>query len=280
MPVLATCRSKFRWRFVLPVHAESRPDLDERQNPVAGLDYCPIPKNGSSNMKRTMCRLYYAYHGTKPPRGFKDLNRCDITENWLTLVGKRPTWKANTVKIVVLRDPLRRFASAYEYLCKERKRCGRSGKTIHTFARMAYKLLAKGKSKLPKNPDTMHLRRHVAPQSWFCQGPQRLEIMLDDSNPNHLAKEMSDVFERTNVPERVSRKLLANLRRGKRQGKLSSNDDLTQEVLSNTKTLSLFLYMYYNDYKTFQLTPSTQLQKAVENRLGKKVLVNLRSKNF
>ncbi|CAJ0925896.1 unnamed protein product, partial [Mesorhabditis belari] len=93
-----------------------------------GLQYCKIPKTGSTITRTILCDIFREYRGMNFTQEFTDNqtgeNAC-VANAWFPDDGET-IWKKprRVTKFTLVRDPVDRFVSLYGHFCGILKRCG------------------------------------------------------------------------------------------------------------------------------------------------------------
>ncbi|CAJ0567701.1 unnamed protein product, partial [Mesorhabditis spiculigera] len=140
-----------------------------------GLEFCKIPKTGSTIVGNILCDVIREYHGITYAQNISDRLDgefpCFAHNTFKRFNNGVAKWKLQKkIKFAVVRDPIDRFVSMYGHFCSLLRKC--QGRDIHEFAEKVHDALMHRISFVNRDPD---IKLHVLPQADFCDLGSNLE---------------------------------------------------------------------------------------------------------
>ncbi|CAJ0957958.1 unnamed protein product, partial [Mesorhabditis belari] len=234
-------------------------EISDTINPGFGVEYCVIPKTGSTVTKEILCEILRAYKG-KPQRDPKRghsinlTSECEKRGNYLfdlTTKWQRPLLE--TIKFTTVRDPVERFVSIYGYICPGYW-CPPSIRNIHQFARWLYnaKRNENGMMARVQTKKTDYVLWHSAPQTSFCGiGSETVHIVHHSRDRGKMRGEMLRVLRKAHVPNNVANKALRHLFSSTTVHASRSNAERKKllKAARNPQTMVYIKAIYHRDFR-------------------------------
>ncbi|CAJ0926846.1 unnamed protein product, partial [Mesorhabditis belari] len=162
--------------YILESRITSSAGIDALENYQLGLQFCPIPKTGSTITHTMLCDIHREYRGIFFERKYSsDLggdNDCKLND-WYPEHHKA-FWAKRKVplKFTIVRDPIDRFVSLYGSACDQLKMC--KDRDIHEFAHWVNNMRKQrgAAARKIRDGEGHELYRwifyHALPQTSFC----------------------------------------------------------------------------------------------------------------
>ncbi|CAJ0560267.1 unnamed protein product, partial [Mesorhabditis spiculigera] len=173
-----------------------------------GLEFCKIPKTGSTIVGNILCDVIREYHGITYAQNISDRLDgefpCFAHNTFKRFNNGVAKWKLQKkIKFAVVRDPIDRFVSMLLRKCQ--------GRDIHEFAEKVHDALMHRISFVNRDPD---IKLHVLPQADFCDlgsNLEQYEVIYWSEDRLKMKKQFEGLFEKAGVPKEIVAKVLRHL---------------------------------------------------------------------
>ncbi|CAJ0569501.1 unnamed protein product, partial [Mesorhabditis spiculigera] len=234
------------------------PPINNMQATGMGLQYCTLPKSGSTITKIVLCELELAYR-RKPQRMMSGKNMSGntvCTNNKWFLKSQVRRWNPRQpgVKFTLFRHPVDRVISVYGDMCGRKHFCKQM--SINQFVKNLY-FLYRGRNNFPGHK-AVHLRYHAMPQAAFCNlkgQAKNFAIVKYNSDKARMKRQLHRIFVMAKVPPHLSQRALRHITQSSTEHANKNHarkSDLKEKVLNNPQTMKYLQAIYHDDFRIWR----------------------------